>query len=437
MASMIEIEKEFRRISGFVCPFCGALCDDLVVETDGKEIRVENACVLGTSKILARYHRRVLKPQIDGKEVDLEKAIEKSAEILVKAKKPLFYGFSSTTCEAQELAVELAEIVGGVIDCTSSVCHGPTILAVHEVGVPSFTLGEVKNRADLVIFWGCNPMHAHPRHMSRYSVFTRGRFAQSRIGRKVVVVDVRPTESSKLADLFIQIKPGSDYEIFNALRSIVNTGECRSENGEIGGVKVEKLKELAEMMKNCKFGVIFFGMGLTHSAGNYWNISEAISLVKDLYRFTKFGIMPMRGHYNVTGFNEVCTWETGYPFAVDFTKGYPWYNPGETDANSILSRRDADAMFVLGGDPAAHFPKATVDYMKKIPLIVVDPFWSLTASIANILIPSAVAGVEAGGSAYRMDAVPLKLRKIVDPPDGVLSDEEILKMLIEKVEEIS
>ncbi len=423
---------DYRRINAFVCPFCGALCDDLIVETDGKEIKVENACVLGTSKILARYHSRVLKPEINGKEVSLDEAIKKTAEILVNAKKPLFYGFSSTTCEAQELAIELAEKVGGVIDCTSSVCHGPTILAVHEVGVPSFTLGEVKNRADLVVFWGCNPMHAHPRHMSRYSVFPSGRFSQSRIARKVVVVDVRPTESSKLADLFIRVEPGKDYEVLNALRTIINTGECRFK--KVGGVEVEKLFELAEMMKSCKFGVIFFGMGLTHSAGNYWNISEAINLVKDLYRFTKFGIMPMRGHYNVTGFNEVCAWETGYPFAVDFTKGYPWYNPGETDANSILSREDADAMFVLGGDPAAHFPKATVNYMKRIPLIVVDPFKSLTTKIADVVIPSAIAGVEVEGSAYRMDSVPLRLKKIIEPPEEILSDEEILKRILEEIE---
>ncbi len=430
---MISEMSRFRRIPNYVCPFCGALCDDLVVETDGKEIRVENACVLGTAKILAKHHNRVLKPQINGREVDLDEAIDKAVEILLKAKKPLFYGFSSTTCEAQEVAIELAEKIGGVIDCTSSVCHGPSILAIHEVGIPSYTLGEIKNRADLVIFWGCNPMHAHPRHMSRYSVFPRGRFSQSRIGRKIVVVDVRPTESSKLADVFIRVEPGSDYEVLNALRTIINTGECRLK--KVGGVDAEKLKELAEMMKNCKFGIIFFGMGLTHSRGNYWNISEAISLVKDLYRFTKFGIMPMRGHYNVSGFNEVCTWETGFPFAVDFTKGYPWYNPGETDSNSILDKRDTDAMFVFGGDPAAHFPKATVDYMKKVPLIVVDPFWSLTAKIADVLIPSAIAGVEVEGSAYRMDSVPLRLKKIVDPPEGILSDEEILKRILEKVEE--
>ncbi|WP_245618712.1 hypothetical protein [Methanogenium cariaci] len=50
------------------------------------------------------------------------------------------------------------EILGGVIDSTTSVCHGPSILAIQEVGHPGCTLGQVKNRADLIIYWGgCNP----------------------------------------------------------------------------------------------------------------------------------------------------------------------------------------------------------------------------------------------------------------------------------------
>jgi formylmethanofuran dehydrogenase subunit B len=63
------------------------------------------------------------------------------------------------------------------------------------------------------------------------------------------------------------------------------------------------LQELVDAMINCQFGVIFFGMGLTQSAGKFRNIDVAISLVRDLNMRTKFVIMPMRGHFNVTGAN--------------------------------------------------------------------------------------------------------------------------------------
>lgn len=426
------------KVEDVVCPFCGCLCDDLIVEVEGNEIKsVENACKLGAHRFLDVKKNRIKKPLIKEngkfKEVSYEEAIDKAVEILTNAKKPLLYGFSSTSCEVHEVAIELAEILGAVIDNTASVCHGPSILAIQEVGYPSVTLGEVKNRADLVIYWGCNPMHAHPRHMSRYSIFPRGMFRdKGKIDREVIVVDVRKTETAELADWFIKVKPGYDYEVLNALRTILNKGDIN--RTEVGGISKEDLKKLVEKMKGCKFGIIFFGVGLTMSGAKHRNIFEAIKLVRDLNNYTKFSIMAMRGHYNVAGFNEVLTWETGYPFAVDFTRGYPWFNPGETDANSLLQARDVDAALIIASDPAAHFPMESVKYLAKIPVIVIDPFESLTTKIADVVIPSKVVGVEEEGSAYRMDGVPLRLKKVIDAEE-YLSDLEIMERILEKVKE--
>jgi len=56
-----------------------------------------------------------------------------------------------------------------------------------------------------------------------------------------------------------------------------------------------------------------------------------------------------------------------------------------------------------------------------------------TAMLADILFPSAFVGIEVEGTAYRMDSVPLPLKKVVEPPEGILSDEEILKKILEEV----
>ncbi|RLE67871.1 MAG: formylmethanofuran dehydrogenase subunit B, partial [Thermoprotei archaeon] len=72
----------------------------------------------------------------------------------------------------------------------------------------------------------------------------------------------------------------------------------------------------------------------------------------------------------------------------------------------------------------------------KIPLIVIDPKWSLTAAVADVVIPTTMVGIETDGTAYRMDGVPLHTKKLVDPPDGVLSDREVLERLINKVMEL-
>jgi formylmethanofuran dehydrogenase subunit B len=59
-----------------------------------------------------------------------------------------------------------------------------------------------------------------------------------------------------------------------------------------------------------------------------------------------------------------------------------------------------------------------------------------TAMLGDIVFPSAFAGIEEGGTAYRMDHVPLPLKKVVEPPEGILSDEEILRRILKEVKTI-
>ena len=123
--------------------------------------------------------------------------------------KPLLYGWASTSCEAAKKGILLAEEVGAVLDSTATVCHGPSVIGIEEKGLPGATLGQVKNRADTIVFWGCNPAEAHPRHSLRYSSNSCGRFTpEGREGRKIIVVDVRETRTSKNADKFVRITPG-------------------------------------------------------------------------------------------------------------------------------------------------------------------------------------------------------------------------------------
>lgn len=470
-------------VSNVVCPVCGCCCDDIEVTIEGNKItEVKNACALSAAKFGKFNEHRNTSPMVrkDGKlvETTLDEAIRKSAEILANSQYPLLYGWSCTSCEAIKVGLEIAEELGGTIDNTSTICHGPSTLAVQDVGLVGATLGQVRHRADLIIYWGSNPWSAHPRHVERYTALSEGRFQKSvwkrfwqrfnadsirkkvaRIAgltekqdgssavkeeravnpevlhgeeRKVIVVDVRRTRSADIADYFVQVEPGSDYDVLQALRALVRDEELDVD--AVGGVSVADLEEISDVMLNSKFGVIFFGLGLTMSGGKHRNVEAAIKLAQDLNRRTKFLIMPMRGHYNVTGADAVFTWQTGYPYAVDFSHGYPRYNPGETSAVDVLRRGDCDAALVVAADPVSSFPRESVNTLVKNPLVVVDPHLSPTALMADVVIPSAFAGIEVEGTAYRMDHVPLPLKKIVHPPAGCLSDEEILKRILVHVQ---
>jgi formylmethanofuran dehydrogenase subunit B len=417
-----------------ICPFCGCLCDDVYVEVEKNRIgKVFNGCKLCEAKL--SVGERLRKPLVrkNGKlaPVNYKTAVEHAAKILTDSKMSLLYGWSNTSCEAINQGIKLAEKIGGVIDNTSSVCHGPSLLAIQEVGLPTCTLGEVKNRADIVIYWGCNPVQAHPRHMSRYTLMPRGYFMDEGVmGRELIVIDVRETDTGKLADHFLKIKPGYDYELLSAIRAALKGYEVP----DVGGIRSDKIMELSEKLKNAKFGALFFGVGLTMTGAKYRNIENAISLTRDLNRYTRWVIMPMRGHYNVDGFNQILTWQTGYPFGVDFSKGYPRYNPGEFCANDLLISGSIDSALIIASDPAAHFPRESVEMLKKIKLIAIDPFRSLTTLISDVVIPSAITGIEVAGTAYRMDCVPLTLKKVID--SEYRSDKEIVTDILNRVMEV-
>ncbi len=415
-----------------VCPFCGCLCDDLEIEVvDGKIVKNDNGCAISKAKFLSHEEDRILKPTINDTEVSLEEALKHTTKLLASAKRPLIYGLSSTENDAHREAYKIAELLGGVVDNTASVCHGPTILGVQESGEAAGSLGEVKNRADYIIYWGSNPQFAHPRHISRY-VRTPGAYIKDPKGdRKIVVVDIRKTISAGIADEFMKIDPGSDLEILGTLRALARGHEL--EVTEVGGVPIEKLAEIVEEMKSAKYGILFFGLGLTQSRGRFRNIDAAIRLIQDLNSFAKWNMMPMRGHYNVAGANKTSTWQTGYPFAVDYARGYPRYQPGEYTAVDMLVNGEADLLLNIAADPAAHFPRAAIQNMGKIPVINIDPKQNMTSLIAEVNIPSALSGIECDGAAQRMDGLPMYLRKVVEPPEGTLPDRDILKMLYESL----
>ena len=424
-------------VDNVVCAFCGCLCDDInVTVEDGRITQAKNACVL--AKAWFQGHSEPSdRPAalIDGQPADLDVAVDKAARLLAQARYPLIYGLSSTCCEAQREAVALAEVLGGCIDCCTSVCHGPSGMALQGIGEATCTLGEVKNRADLVVYWGSNPAESHPRHMPRYAVTTKGMFIpRGRKDRTVVMVDVRPTPSMRAADLFLQVKPGKDFELLWALRALVR-GRAVAEAELAGtGLTLAQLTDLAERMKRCRFGVLFIGQGLTQSRGKQMNTSAAFLLVRDLNGVTKFALVPMRGHGNVTGVDNVLGWQTGYPFGVNFSRGYPRFNPGEFTVVDLLSRKEADAALIIASDPVSSLPSKAVRRLTEIPMIALDTHESETTRIAQVAFTTATAGISAGGTMYRMDNVALELRPVL--PSPYPSDEQVLARILTRVKEI-
>ncbi len=290
------------------------------------------------------------------------------------------------------------------------------------------TLGEVKNRADFILYWGGNPAECHPRHFTKYTLTQKGKFVpQGRKGRFMVLVDIRETPSARAADLFLQIQPGKDFELVTTMIALLKGRPVNRERVAETGATVEQLQDLVDRMKRARFGVLFFGMGLSMTRGKHMNSASVLTLVTELNAFTKFVAMPMRGHGNVTGADMVMRWTTGYPFGVNLSRGYPRFNPGEFSTVDLLVRGDNDAALILGADPGATMPQPAIEHLRRIPTIVLDPKVTHTSRLARVHITTAATGISAPGTVYRMDEVPLPLRPALRSPYP--TDEEVLRRI--------
>ncbi len=295
-------------------------------------------------------------------------------------------------------------------------------------GKVTCTLGEIKNRADFIIYWGGNPAECHPRHFTKYTIMQKGKYLpQGRKARTMVLVDIRETMSAKAADIFLQIRPGKDFELITALRAMIKGQPVNPSIADEAGISLEVLEDLVDRMKRAKFGVIFFGMGLSMTRGKHMNSASVLMLAAEMNAFTKFVAMPMRGHGNVTGADVVMRYTTGYPFGVNMCRGYPRFNPGEFSTIDILVRGDCDAALILGADPGATMPQPAIDHLERIPTIVLDPKVTHTSRIARVHITTATTGISAPGTAYRMDEIPMPLRPALVSPYP--TDEEVIRRI--------
>jgi formylmethanofuran dehydrogenase subunit B len=397
------------------CTRCGCVCDDLTLHVrDNRIQRVENACVLAEDWFLQQNSRPRPAALIADQPVPLQEAIQKASELLSHSRAPLIYGLGRSTTEGQRLAIQLAEQLGAIVDTAATLEQAQTLLALQQVGESTCSLGEVRNRADLVIYWGTNPVKTHPRHLERYGNPTEKR-------RTVVVVDCKETETTALADRFLQIKSDQDWEMLWKLRMRLASPDSP---------ELERAWEaLVTQMKSAKFGVIFFGNGITKAKTDHRTVEALLQLVTDLNAHTRFYARRMRGVGDVAGADSVLTWTTGYPLALNMQRGYPRYNPVEYSASELLAKKQVDLCLMMGSEATADFPQSALATLREIPVITLDVPEAVTDFVPAVRFTTATYGIHRPGTAYRMDEVPIPLRTILET--DYPSDAEVLQKLLE------
>ncbi|MHC1631319.1 MAG: formylmethanofuran dehydrogenase subunit B [Methanotrichaceae archaeon] len=403
-----------------VCTGCSLLCDDIEVEfEDGKICKTKNLCRKGQGHYESLYKDR-LTPMVDGSEVGLDDAISQAAEVLNGAENPLLIGWGNSTSEAQKVGLDLAKKLGAIVDDVSF-CQGFLMEKVLKGEFPTCTLDDVRNFADVSIYWGDDSSNSHPRHMSRFSYFPRGEKMQRGYDddRNAIVIDVRKSPTAVIAaDGFFRIQPGGDAEFIDALMAALS--------GKIPKVKdKKKMLKLGTTLKKAKFGVIFAGLGLICTLKD--EIDKFTLLMSKLNEVSNYKIIPMASYYNMLGFNQILLDETGYIDRVSFKDGI---NHGP-QFGVIEAVENCDALMVVGSDPISNLPASISRKLAKVPTVAIGSHNNLTTNLAKVTIPTAIPGLDSGGTALRMDGVKIEFEPVVE--SDYLSDAEILARLEEAV----
>ena len=381
------------------CLGCGCACDDITVVVQGGTIAdAINACSLGRAwfgdgKVPAEVRSH-------GRAVPLEQAIADAATLLGAARRPLVYLAPEITSEAQRAAVAIADRLGAALDSpTSEIADG--ILAAQRRGRAGATLGEIRQRADLIVFWGVDPSVRYPRYTSRYAVEPVGVQAlDGRNSRTVVAVDVGPCRGPDSADERVALVPAEEVDALSAMRAAV-LGRAT------GSPSLVRVEELARRMARGRYAVIVHDAEPGELAPEADRAEALVALAQALNGPSRCALSSLRAGGNRSGADVVLTWQTGFPMAVDFAPGYPCYRPRD-GAAVWLQRREIDAALVVGS--AVHLPAAVARGLAAVPAVVIGPGASATPFKPAVAVDTGVAGIHENGTAFRMDDVPLPLR---------------------------
>lgn len=150
-------------------------------------------------------------------------------------------------------------------------------------------------------------------------------------------------------------------------------------------------------------------------------------MVRELNAHTRFVAMPMAAPGDVCGAENVLTWQTGFPLAINFAAGYPRYNPNEYSASSLLENREVDAVVLIGSKSVEQLSTAARDRLQNTPFVAIGTLPKELCKLAAVSIPTAVDGIHMAGSCHRMDGVSLPMQQLA--ATALPSNEQVLQQI--------
>lgn len=407
--------QDRRRIEDVPCLACGCLCDDLVVSIEqGRVVALESACELGRDWYQARAIPPLPSPAtMAGSPVDLDDAVARATLLLHSSHSPVIFGLTKTSLETVRAALGLAETLRARIVLDRSPADLGRVSAFQEKGRVTATLGEVKNRADVVVFWGADPLRTHPRHGERYSIDPIGRFVpKGRAGRTIIVIDTKKTATAEKADLFIPVSADRQLESITALRLRLRT-PLENKTASPVDPAAASFDNLLQHLKAARYGALFFQTGPQSTTRSQALWEAMSSLVRDLNESTRFVLLGMGTPGNLPGAEAALTWQTGFLQGASYQKGHPSPLDDLTTLDHLLTSGEPDSLLVMSDALPRNLSARALNHLGKIPFLMLGPgATSISEPLPAVAFATSTVGFDAPGIVMRSDGLTLRTRPI-------------------------
>lgn len=371
---------------------------------------------------------------------------------------------SRSTNEAAYLLQKLFRSILGTnnVDCCARVCHSSTALALRlatGTGAASASYADIE-RASTIVIAGANPTEAHPVIGARIKQAVRR-------GATLIIVDPRVTELAACASVHLQLRPGTNVLLFNAMAKVMVEESLqdaqyvamRTEGGgellahlrrftlaEAGiecGVAPEAIRQAARLIAVNGPTLFVTGLGLSELTQGTESVLALINvaLLCGSVGRPGGGLLPLRGQNNVQGNADMgCAPDqlTGYQALTDpqvrnrFAAVWgqaPPASPGWTIPDMMAAARDGrlKGLWVQGEDPAQSDPNQSgvIESLRSLELLVVQElFLSETARYAHLVLPSASV-FEQDGTFTNGERRIQRVRAVLKPPGEARPDWKI------------
>ena len=100
------------------------------------------------------------------------------------------------------------------------------------------------------------------------------------------------------------------------------------------------------------------------------------------------------------------TWQSGYPLRVNFSNGFPEYDPYKYSTNNVLKRKEVDTLIWISSFSSNIEPPRA-----RIPTVILATPGIKTSFKPDVFVPVGTPGVDHKGQLFRTDnvvALPLK-----------------------------